>query len=416
MNDAKRGIIPRSIERGSAMKYAILEANMERLMKKITRIRNKCNKYGCDFTFEEVGEEFRELKDEHGANYTARFVIVDAEGTAIVNGWKFIASVEHTEKGNIINRACDIEVPEWYYTSKPVCEHCHSNRYRKDTFIVMNEETGEFKQVGKSCLFDFTHGMSAEGAAAYTALFDEIIKGEAPSGNGYGGKYYDTKEFLQFVCETINHLGYVKYDPEHPYATTTKEKALDYYTVRHGGFSYMLRDYEEKLKAEMKAMVFTPDCEDVVEQVEAALAWIAEQDESSNYIHNLKTACSLEYVEGRNLGIITSLFPTYNKDLQYRAKKRREAKEAKASEYVGEIGKRIEIDVKSVKVVTSWETDWGITKIYKITDTAGNVFIWKTGTYLEEDGDGMKIKATVKDHKEYNGCKQTEIIRCRVAA
>ena len=138
------------------MQYSIFEGNMERLMKKITRIKNKCLKYGCDFHFEEVGEEFRELTDERKNKYTARFVVVDVEGVAVVNGWKFIASVEHTEKGNIIRAACNIEVPERYYTSSPICEHCKSKRFRKDTYIVMNEETGEFKQVGKSCLMDFT--------------------------------------------------------------------------------------------------------------------------------------------------------------------------------------------------------------------------------------------------------------------
>ena len=151
--------------------YAILEGNMERLMKKITRIQNKCRKFGCDFHFAEVGEEFRKVKDDCGEIRLARFVMVEAEGTAIVNGWKSIASVEHTDKGNIIRSACDVEVPARYYDSNPVCEHCNSRRYRKDTFIVMNEETGEFKQVGKSCLCDFTHGMSAEGVASYTALF-----------------------------------------------------------------------------------------------------------------------------------------------------------------------------------------------------------------------------------------------------
>ena len=158
--------------------YAILEGNMERLAKKITRIQNKCRKYGCDFHFAEVGEEYRTMKDDLGQEYTVRYVLVEAEGVAEINGWKFIASVEHTPKGNIIRQACGIEVPERYYTGEPVCEHCHSNRIRKDTFIVMNEETGEFKQVGRSCLADYTHGMSAEGVAQYVSAFDEIIAGE----------------------------------------------------------------------------------------------------------------------------------------------------------------------------------------------------------------------------------------------
>lgn len=146
--------------------YAIHEDNMPRLMKKMTRIQNKCKKYGCDFHFAEVGEEYRELKTEDGEKYTARFVLVEAEGKAVVNEWKFVASIQNTEKGNIINKATDeVEVPERYYTGAPVCEHCGNKRVR-NTFLVLNEETGEFKQVGRSCLCDYTHGMSAEGVIA----------------------------------------------------------------------------------------------------------------------------------------------------------------------------------------------------------------------------------------------------------
>ena len=111
---------------GEAMKYAIYEGNIDRLEKKLKRISNKCKAYGCDFHYEQTGEEFRELKDEKGNKHTARFVLVEAEGTAIINDWEFIAELEHTENGNIITGVAGVEVPERYYTSKPMCEHCNS--------------------------------------------------------------------------------------------------------------------------------------------------------------------------------------------------------------------------------------------------------------------------------------------------
>lgn len=33
------------------MTYKIFEGNLERLEKKLTRIANKCKKYGCDFRY-----------------------------------------------------------------------------------------------------------------------------------------------------------------------------------------------------------------------------------------------------------------------------------------------------------------------------------------------------------------------------
>lgn len=86
------------------------------------------------------------------------------------------------------------------------------------------------------------------------------------------------------------------------------------------------------------------------------------------------------------------------------------------SVHVGKINERITVKVKSVKCVTSWETAYGTTRIYKILDEIGNVFTWKTGTFLEEETPGFSLVGTVKAHNEYRGIKQTELTRCRVAA
>lgn len=75
------------------MVYSILEANMERLEKKLTRIQNKCKRFGCSFTYEKVGEEFKTLKDERGVEYKAKFILIEAEGKAVLNDWVFVASV-----------------------------------------------------------------------------------------------------------------------------------------------------------------------------------------------------------------------------------------------------------------------------------------------------------------------------------
>lgn len=397
--------------------FAIYEGNMTRLVKKINRIRNKCEKYGCDFHFAEVGEDFRTVELENGEKVVARFVLVEAEGVAVVNGWKFVASVEHTPKGNIINKAFDIEVPERYYTSEAICEHCKSNRHRKDTFIVMNEETGEFKQVGKSCLKDFTGGMNAEGVAQYTSLFDELIEGEEITGGSFGESYFPVKDFLMYAAETIKHFGYVRTQDT---GESTRDRAADYYKIEHGGRFFNVEE-KERIKREMQSVSFNANATNNCELVEKALAWLNSQSEDNNYMHNLKTACSLEYTTYRNLGIITSLFPTFNRDLEYQAEKTEQEKQRalkQASEqksmHIGTVGDRIEIDVHSIECVTSWETQYGYTRLYKIVDCNGNVYTWKTSNFVEEEKVN-KVKGTVKSHNEYRGIKQTEITRCKIA-
>ena len=393
------------------MMYEIFEGNMERLEAKLTRIANKCKKYGCDFTYEKVGETFRELEDEDGQKYTARFIQVEAAGKAVINDWQFIASVEHTEKGNIINRTCNIEVPERYYTGQPVCEHCKSRRYRKNTYIVRNINSGEFKQVGKSCLQDFTNGLSAEMAAAYISLYECLIEGEAPGPGCHIERYIDLKEALQFIAETVDKFGYVKTQER---GRSTASRAGDYYAAEHG---LVYGKTKEEYDREMAAVAFDHKSPKVLALVAEALDWILSQDETNNYIHNLKTVCSLPYVRWKNFGILASLFPSYDRERAYKARKEAEAKarEAEAvSQYVGAVKDRITIEVESVDCVTSWETEFGITRVYKIIGADGNVYTWKTTKWLD---DGIKTSiGTVKAHTEFRGVKQTEVTRCKVAA
>ncbi len=388
-------------------RYAIFEGNMERVSKKMTRIRNKCRKYGCDFHFAEVGEEFRTVKNEDGEEYTARFVLVEAEGRAVVNGWRFVAALEHTDKGNIIDKAADIEVPERYYTGAPVCEHC-GNRRVKRTFIVRSDETGEFRQVGNSCLCDYTHGMSAEGVAQYASAFEELIKGEKVDAHGHGNACYDVKTLLLYAAETVRHFGYVKNDPE---SYSTCDRAMDFFGCDHN-WKYLSRSKEAVRKA-YEECGFDHESPEAKDMVEKALAWLDEQNGDGNYMHNLKVACSLEHDSGKNFGIMASLFPAWNRDLERREKARREQEALKDSEWAGEVGERVSFNIAAMMLITSWETIYGTTYVYRFTGEDGNVYTWKTGKDIPETA--KKVTGTVKEHREYRGVKQTELTRCRVA-
>ena len=68
-----------------------------------------------------------------------------------------------------------------------------------------------------------------------------------------------------------------------------------------------------------------------------------------------------------------------------------------------------------MKLLTSWETMYGYTYMYKFTDNNGNIFTWKTGTWIDtESVSSVNLKATIKAHSEYRGIKQTELTRCKI--
>lgn len=82
--------------------YFIHEDNLERLEKKLQRIKRKCEKYNCYFEYHELGETYREVVLSTGFKETARFIEVAVSGVAIINNWKFIATIETSPSGNII--------------------------------------------------------------------------------------------------------------------------------------------------------------------------------------------------------------------------------------------------------------------------------------------------------------------------
>ena len=379
------------------MVYEIFEGNMERLEKKLNTIRNKCQVYGCEFNFEVVGESFHKVDDD-----TLRFVQVEASGIARVNGWEFVATIEHNNPMNVIRAfRTEYEIPERYYTSAPICEHCNSKRNRKDTYLIRNTETGEFKQVGKSCLKDFTNGLSAEAVVQYISWFDELIKGETPSGSSFP-VYYKVETVVQLAVEAVNLYGYQKavspYE-EGYYRQSTKEVVID---MLSGG--RYAKVHEDK--------GFNTNREGNVEKAAEVLRFVASMETEFGYVSNLKTLCSGEYCQSRDLGIVVSAVACYNREMARKEKQEIEKKKAAKSSWVGTVGERVTLTSAEAKLLTSWDTMYGVAFMYQFTDEAGNIYTWKTGNIIEETR--VSLKGTVKAHGEFNGIKQTELTRCRI--
>ena len=53
-------------------------------------------------------------------------------------------------------------------------------------------------------------------------------------------------------------------------------------------------------------------------------------------------------------------------------------------------------------------------RIYRFEDENDNILIWKTSNFIDRADKVTKIKATIKDHTEYNGEKQTEMSRVKI--
>lgn len=402
------------------MEYLIYEGNMERLQKKLTRIENKCKKYGnTEFYFEIKGEQYKEVKIDDEC-FNNKYYLVEVEGIAKINDWVFVATIQHKDTGNIIRQfKTDIEIPEIYRSTDSVCEHCNSKRLRKDTYLIYNEVTKDFKQVGKSCLSDFTNGLSAENITQYISWFDEIIEGqEVDSLNSK--KYYSVEDIILNAIETIKHYGFIS----RAMAMESNDRFIKTTTERVVEFMFPNRCMNRKdILEEIKNIGYKPETEENKTELNKMLEWLKKADNNNQYIYNLQTTIADKYCEYRDFGLLCSLPSAYFKafereqDKLLREQKRAEKRLLNANkDYVGNVGERLDINISAVECVTSFPTDYGITRIYRFETVDGNILIWKTSNFIEHTDKVKKIKATIKSHNEYREEKQTEISRVKIVS
>lgn len=88
-----------------------------------------------------------------------------------------------------------------------------------------------------------------------------------------------------------------------------------------------------------------------------------------------------------------------------------------ASQHIGIVGDRVDL-ILTVTFVTDYQTQFGITNVFGLRDADGNILIYKgtsalynTNCQFAVKGDTVKVKATIKEHAERDGVKQTIINR-----
>lgn len=83
------------------------------------------------------------------------------------------------------------------------------------------------------------------------------------------------------------------------------------------------------------------------------------------------------------------------------------------SEFVGELKERLRDIEATVVRIKNFSSCYGTSTIYTF-ESNHNIFVWITSSckYQIQSGDKVLLTGTVKDHKEYEGVKQTHLSRC----
>ena len=407
----------------------ISAAAMPLLQAKVDKINKKAAKLGAPtVTLTKEEEFYKEVPSEPGEKSAVKelsYRVKIAGAAPKVEGYKFLATIEHTAGGNIIRTAPGYEENaniKKFYTARPdYCDHCHKIRQRIDTFIVADEK-GNLRQIGRNCLSDFLGGLDPKAMLYYFSLrnlVQEAVKDAESEGEGSirGHKRDRTVErdvLLRTAAAMIRVFGYRKrMDPvdDFSYRPSTGQ-AL--WWVFFGNHDPKTMDDEDKQWLELAKNGITAVDDKAVKN---ALDWFnalppAEKD-NNTFLHNLDVILKAPQVSTRNIGYAVAVFPCYYRALHAGEQKKEQAK--KSNEWIGNDGDKftnLKVTIIDTKLLN---TNFGTTQLVRMEDEKGNAITWfNSGAKAGFDkGDQLTIKGTIKKQDEFKGRKQTLVTRVK---
>ena len=374
--------------------YTIPLYKLTELTKQINRIRNK----GAQVTFDITNPSVAVAATSLGRNITIECAEVEVSGRYHVDGWSFVGTIEHASPENIIRLAdysFENRIPERYRTAGRDCEHCHIRRDRTDTYLVYNEDSDEFKQVGRTCLKGYTNGLDAEACAALASVMHELarIDAEADRGEFSDIDNYGRDQFARYSMEIARKQAY-DYVKEHGYTAGVTGRQ----------FSAALRD--------------NPDMSQATDAEIAEVTNYLSTARTSDYIRNVTAVWNKPTYSWRDAGYITSAVASYFKERDRQAELARQQERNAQSEYAGNVGDKVSLTVAESRVIY-WRTggprfNASEYPVFRIVGDDGKVYIWGATTSPQIYPDD-RITGTIKKRIERpNGEKQTELTRCKV--
>ena len=373
------------------------------------KINARATKRGFTGRLEVTGTP-REISetDEAGLNRTRFVYDVQITGEApSYNGWTFLAAVDtvDTTTGNdfILRTAPGIEESGVDRTALAAgrCEHCNTVRAnRRYTYLVRHTETGEIRQVGSTCIKDFT---GWAGRPVFIWADDvanelhEFLGGFTSSGDEY------TPETVVAVAWVISRrFGWA------PASATFSRSTRDLVSSYLYGTS--------RADRELRANVADDVAEAAGMGATIVAALLEGLTDAGDYVANLKICLRAASVSRRHLGITVSAVSAYERMTGARVQRQTAEKTRKESAYAGEIGEKLTI-TGTVTRLKPIEQHYGYTPttsmlvIIEAGTTVAKTFTAAAWAWDVAQGDEITITGTVKAHEEFNDTKETVLTR-----
>ena len=392
--------------------FNIPSCHMEELARQFAILTKKATKLGCPAPTFQIVNTFNRTFTEHPLTGNLFLTPLVVEYTKIMvtgqvlkyEGWMFIGTIEHHPETsiNIVRAVPGFELNPFYRTDDPTCNHCHTSRNRKNTYVVRHTDGSE-KRVGSACVGDFLGHLSPEKVAAQLELFFKLFRILEDEGRWNEGLVYkvSTIHFLTVAACMIRSFGWV---------SRTAESESDGRKVATASDVAMYIDSDGEAAKEMRRD--HPITNEDVEVANKALNWAQTLTEtSSDYLYNIQAISLMDTLERKHYGFAASIVSSYLREVE-RLNFQRVQRET--SEWIGVVGQRLDFEALCVSI-RSYDGNFGTTYICKfIRDGRDQITWFSTNPPSFDENIIVKLKGTVKEHTEYHEIKQTVVTRCKV--
>jgi superfamily I DNA/RNA helicase len=142
------------------------------------RDRSPTNKQNEIKAHKQQGDSTKQVETESAARIARlqkRYEELQEQVARIrTSGWRLVGILHHKD-GTVAHDMFGEKIPDNFRSLGPNCEHCNVSRRRNDTFVLCSE-SGDLKQIGRTCLQKFLPDLNPE---AYERLSDTIKKLQA---------------------------------------------------------------------------------------------------------------------------------------------------------------------------------------------------------------------------------------------
>ena len=382
------------------MIYTIPEYKIKPLIKKLDAINARAVGVANPITYT-ISQPYEKVFSDGIGNikkaFTCSMVDLDLTNSFLsVNGWAFLAIIEHSRNGNIImKKLYDVEIPEKYRTSGSHCDHCNTDRYRKNTYLVYNENTKEIFQVGSTCINKYL-GFDASLLVSHATIIEKI-NAMLDDSKEHDRMFHRGQEiitlniFMKLCLALIDNYGYISAKKVYNGDANT--------ATGHDAFNL----YYNKDNALFEQSNHTKYAETLCDIYD----WAYDLEDTSDYIHNLKTILHNGYVTYKTATTAASMAGVYLMNLN----KKNMEPVISTSKHFGTPKERLDVDM-TLKSIAAFDGRWGSCNVYTFITNDGNIATWFTNNANLTEGKQYIGKATIKAHTEFKGTQQTTITRC----